>query len=355
MSLEDLRKKIDDADHRIVQLIAERIRVAGEIGDIKKEQGRQIEDTTREQIVLKHISDVALEEGLNPEDISRLFRQIMTIAKSVEGTVVAFQGSPGAYSEEAAYKYFSSSVTVKPCETLADVFDAVEAGQAQSGIIPIENSLEGNVGQTYDLLLDTELNVCGETELRVVHCLIAHPGTKLEDIKKIYSHPQALGQCQAFIKHLDCDRIPANDTAGSVKMIKEKGLLDAAAIASARAAEIYGMQILASEIEDNPYNYTRFLVIKKEKAQPSGRDKTSIVFSVKHQPGSLFNFLKIMTEGNLNMTRIESRPTRQKPWDYNMYLDFEGHREDSDVKKTLELLKNNSLFLKVLGSYPVMN
>ncbi|MBN2239363.1 MAG: prephenate dehydratase [Dehalococcoidales bacterium] len=355
MSLEELRTRIDQADEKIVRLIAERIRAAGEIGDIKKEQGRQIEDTSREKKVLQQISDVAAEEGLNPEDITRLFRQIMTIAKSVEGTVIAFQGEAGAYSEEAAYNYFSSSVTVKPCETLAHVFNAVETGQAQCGIIPIENSLEGNVGQSYDLLLDTDLNICGETELRVVHCLITHPGTKLEDIKRIYSHPQALGQCQAFLKHLNCELIPATDTAGSVKMIKEKGIIDAAAIASARASEIYGMQILAKEIEDNPYNYTRFLVIKKEKSPPSGRDKTSIVFSVEHQPGSLFRFLKIMTEGNLNMTKIQSRPTRQKPWQYNMYLDFEGHCEDEEVKKTLEKMKGNALFLKVLGSYPEMN
>ena len=352
MGLDELRKKIDDADQRIVRLIAERIRVAGEIGNLKKEQGRQIEDTAREQIVLKHISDIAVEEGLNPEDITRLFRHIMTIAKSVEGTVIAFQGESGAYSEEAAYAYFSSSVTVKPCETLARVFDSVDSGEAQAGIIPIENSLEGNVVQSYDLLLETNLNICGETELRVVHCLIVNPGTKLEDIRKVYSHPQALGQCRAFLKHLNCEQVPAADTAGSVKMIKEKGMTDSAAIASARAAEIYGMQILAKEIEDNPYNYTRFFIIKQEKALPTGNDKTSIVFSVRHQPGALFEFLKIMTEGNLNMTRIESRPTRQKPWDYNMYLDFEGHRDDEDVKKTLEQMKNNAQFLKVLGSYP---
>jgi chorismate mutase / prephenate dehydratase len=354
MSLEELRKKIDEADRKIVRLVAERIRIAGEIGDIKKEQGKRIEDTTREQVVLKNISDIAREEGLNLDDITRIYRQIMAMAKSVEGTVVAFQGEAGAYSEEAAYKYFSSSVRVKPCETLDDVFKAVENEEVQSGIIPIENSLEGNVGQSYDLLLESNLNICGEMELRVVHCLIAHPETRLESLKKVYSHPQALGQCRAFLKHLNCELIPTYDTAGSVKMIKEKGILDGAAIASARAADIYGMQILAKEIEDNPYNFTRFFIISKQAAPPSGKDKTSIVFSVKHKPGALFEFLKVMTTANLNMTKIESRPTRKKQWEYNMYLDFEGHREDRNIKKTLKALESSTLFLKVLGSYPVM-
>ena len=155
MSLEELRKKIDDADQQIVRLIAERIRVAEEIGDIKKEQGKQIEDSAREKVVFQHITEIASKEGLNPDDVSRIYRQIISMAKSVEGTVIAFQGEPGAYSEQAAYNYFSSSVLVKPCENLEKVFQAVESDQAQSGIIPIENSIEGSVGQSYDLLLDS--------------------------------------------------------------------------------------------------------------------------------------------------------------------------------------------------------
>jgi len=352
MSLENLRKKIDEADEKIVRLIAERIKIAEEIGGLKKQQGKQIEDAKREQAVLENITKLAGQENLNPEDIARIYRLIMSMAKSVEGTVVAFQGEPGAYSEEAAFQYFSSSVRVKPCESLEDVFKAVEQDKAQSGIVPVENSLEGNIGQTYDLLLDSELRVCGETELRVVHCLIASPETKLDSVKKVYSHPQALGQCRAFLKHLNCELVPTYDTAGSVKMIKERGITDGAAVASARAAEIYGMEVLAREIEDNPGNFTRFFVISKQDAPPSGNDKTSIVFSVKHTTGALFEFLKILTSRQLNMTKIESRPTRQKPWDYNFYLDFEGHREDKNVRETLEALESNSLFLKILGSYP---
>jgi len=228
----------------------------------------------------------------------------------------------------------------------------VEQDEAQFGVVPIENSLEGSISRAYDLLLDSSLKVCGEAELRVVHCLIANPGARLDLIRRIYSHPQALGQCQAFLKHLDCEIIPTYDTAGSVKMIKEKGITDGGAIASVRAAEIYGMDIIAREIEDNPNNFTRFFVLSKQDSPPSGNDKTSIVFSVRHRPGALYEFLKELTAKNINLTKIESRPTRQKPWEYNFYLDFEGHWMDEAPREALEKLKNSSIFVKVLGSYP---
>jgi len=352
MSLEELRGKIDEADGKIVRLIAERIRIAEEIGGEKRKQGKQIEDLAREKIVLKNVRSIAQKENINQEDIERIYRQIMTTSKNVEGIVVAFQGETGAYSEEAALQLFGSSIQVKPCESLDDVFKAVEQGKTQFGIIPIENSLEGSISRSYDLLLDSNLRVCGETELRVVHCLIASPETQLNLIKRVYSHPQALGQCQAFLRHLNCELVPTYDTAGSVKMIKEKGISDGAAIASTRAAEIYGMQILAKEIEDNPNNFTRFFILAEQDSPPSGNDKTSIVFSVRHKPGALYEFLKTLASGNINLTKIESRPTRQKPWEYNFYLDFEGHREDKLARETLLTIEKASLFLKVLGSYP---
>ncbi len=233
-----------------------------------------------------------------------------------------------------------------------DVFKAVEQGETQFGIVPIENSLEGSISRVYDLLLDSSLRVCGETELRVTHCLIASPGTRLDSIKRVYSHPQALGQCQAFLRHLHCELVPTYDTAGSVKMIKEKGITDGAAIASTRAAEIYGMGIITQEIEDNPNNFTRFFILAKQDSPPSGNDKTSIVFSVKHRPGALYDFLKELALRNINLTKIESRPTRLKPWEYNFYLDFEGHRDDKTAREALDNLEKTSLFVKVLGSYP---
>ncbi len=352
MSLEDLRKKVDEIDSKIVRLIVERVRIAEEVGREKRKAGKQIEDVARERKVLKNVRHIAQEDNLNYEAIENIYRQIVRVSKSVQGIIVAFQGERGAYGEEAAFNFFGTSVQVKPCENLDDVFKAVEKEEVQFGVVPIENSLEGSVSQAYDLLLDSSLKVCGEVELRVVHCLIASPGTRLDLIKRVYSHPQALGQCQAFLKHLGCELIPTYNTAGSVKMIKEKGITDGAAIASARAAEIYGMEIISREIEDNPNNFTRFFILAKQDSPPSGNDKTSIVFSVRHKPGSLHEFLKELASKNINLTKIESRPTRQRPWEYNFYLDFEGHHEDKAPQEVLEHLRNSSIFVKVLGSYP---
>ncbi len=352
MSLEEQRKRIDEVDHEVVRLIAERNRVAREIGEEKKRQGKPVEDTGREQVVINQVRKLARESGVNEDAVEKIYRQIISLAKSVEGMVVAFQGERGAYSEEAAFAYFGTAIQVKPCESFDDVFAAVEKNEAASGIVPIENSLEGSISRSYDLLLDSTLKVCGETELRVSHCLIAHPGVKLEAIKRVYSHPQALGQSQAYLRHFGRELVPTYDTAGSVKMIKEKGIKDGAAVASARAAEIYGMEILARGIEDNQNNFTRFFILGKQDSAPTGDDKTSIVFSVKHKPGSLYEFLKLLASKKINLTKIESRPTRQKPWEYNFYLDFEGHREDKGIKEALAELGESALFLKVLGSYP---
>jgi len=352
MSLEDLRKKIDEVDAKIVRLIGERIRIAEEIGKEKKEQGKQVEDREREAWVLKNVGSIAQKENINPEDIEGVYRQIIATSKRVEEIRVAFQGEVGAYSEEAAFRFFGTSIQSEPCESLDDVFKVVERGEMSFGIVPIENSLEGSIGRVYDLLLDSSLKVCGETELRIVHCLIANPGARMDSIKKVYSHPQALGQCRAFLKHLDCEVIPTSNTASSVKMIKDIGMVDAAAVASAKAAEIYGMEILAKEIEDTTNNFTRFFVLSKQDSPPSGNDKTSVVFSLKDRPGTLYDSLKEFAIRNINLTKIESRPTRQKPWEYNFYLDFAGHRGDKASKEALENLDRNSRFLKVLGSYP---
>jgi chorismate mutase/prephenate dehydratase len=351
MRLEDLRKKIDETDAEIVKLIGDRIRIAEEIGEEKKKQGKQIEDWEREHKVLENVRGVAQDANISQEDIESIYRQVLTASRRIQGGV-AFQGEIGAYSEEAAFRFFSSSIQTKPCESLDEVFKSVEHGEVNFGIVPIENSLEGSISRVYDLLLDSTLRVCGELELRIVHCLIANPGVRLDLIKKVYSHPQALGQCQAFLKHLDCELIPTYDTAGSVKIIKEKGIMNGAAIASARAAEIYGMKIITTEIEDNQNNFTRFFILARQDSPPSGKDKTSVVFSVRHKPGALFEFLKELSHRNINLTKIESRPTRQKPWEYNFYLDFEGHREDEAPREALENLKNYSIFVKVLGSYP---
>ncbi|MBS7659355.1 MAG: prephenate dehydratase [Candidatus Bathyarchaeia archaeon] len=265
---------------------------------------------------------------------------------------VAFQGEIGAYSEMAVYSYFGPSVELKPCRYLSDVFRLVENGECKYGVVPVENSIEGSVTQTYDLFLVYDLKVCGEAIIRIVHCLIAHPGVRLSDIKTVYSHPQALAQCRNFLEKLNCEVIPAFDTAGSVKMIKERGLIDAAAIASERAAKIYGMNVLVKDIGDSINNYTRFFVLSKSDAPYTGRDKTSIIFSIKSYPGSLYRVLGEFAKRNINLTKIESRPTKQTPWEYNFYLDFEGHRTEKHCMEALEAIKDKTNFIKILGSYP---
>ncbi|MFW6117610.1 MAG: prephenate dehydratase [Thermoproteota archaeon] len=265
---------------------------------------------------------------------------------------VAFQGERGAYSEEAIFLFFGRGIQVVPCKGLPEVFEAVENGEVEAGVVPIENSLEGSITETYDLLLRSDLRVRGEINLRVSHCLIANPGTLLNDVETVYSHPQALAQCRSFLENLQCELVPTYDTAGSVKMIRDKKLTDAGAIASERAATIYNMDIIHKAIEDNPNNYTRFFVLSEEDAPPSGEDKTSIIFSVKHIPSALYKALKEFAIRDINLTKIESRPTRRKAWEYNFYLDFEGHRSEERRQEALKALKKKCIFVKVLGSYP---
>ncbi len=268
---------------------------------------------------------------------------------------VAFQGESGAYSEMAALQHFGSSIELAPHKTLSDVFEALESKRVDYAIVPIENSIEGSVNETYDLLLKTKLMVCNEVYLRIVHCLIGYSDSKMENVQVVYSHPQALGQCRNFIKSHGFEPIPFYDTAGSVRMLKEVRIDNAAAVAGERAAEIYGMEILAKGIEDSKNNYTRFLVLGDEDSEPTGNDKTLVIFTTKHMPGALHKVIEEFASRDINLTMIMSRPTKEKPWEYNFYVDFEGHRSQQKIKECLEHLQDKTIFLKVLGSYPKIN
>lgn len=264
---------------------------------------------------------------------------------------VAFQGEAGAYSEQAAFNYFGD-VEAQPSESFEAVFDAVVLGTCEAGLIPIENSLAGSIHQNYDLLLRHDLHIIGEYPLRVQHCLITFPEVTKAEIKKVISHPQALGQCAAYLRKLRVKTESAYDTAGSVKMLKASGARDMAAIASRRAAEIYGMQILEEGVEDNAENYTRFLAISREAVNPEGEAKTSIVFTLKNQPGALFKALSVFALRDIDLTKIESRPLQGKPWEYLFYIDFIGATHEEIARKALDHLSEYALMLRVLGSYP---
>jgi prephenate dehydratase len=264
---------------------------------------------------------------------------------------VAFQGEPGAYSEQAVFDYFGKVETL-PCVSFDRVFDSVVSEGVDAGLIPIENSLAGSIHQNYDLLLSHDLYITGEHLLRVQHCLIVLPGVTKANIRKVISHPQALGQCAAYLRRLSLKTESAYDTAGSVKLLKESGARDTAAVASRRAAEIYGMQILEEGIEDNAENYTRFLAISKTPKQPKEEAKTSIVFTLKNQPGALFKALSVFALRDIDLTKIESRPLQGKPWEYLFYIDFLGAAQQETVRKALDHLGEYALMLRVLGSYP---
>ena len=279
-------------------------------------------------------------------------KKVANLASKSRGNGVSFQGEHGAYSELAAQFLFGESILTKPCKTLKQVFTTVEDGSVDFGVAPAENSLEGSVNQTYDLLLQTSMKICAEVKLRVSHCLLALPGSKLGDIRAVYSHPQALAQCSAFLENLQVVGEPVYDTAGSAKLIREKNMRDSAAIASEKAAALYGLEILRREIEDFPENLTRFLVISEKEAARTGRDKTSIVFGTKHSPGSLQRALGELATRGINLTKIESRPIKGTPWEYHFFVDFEGHRIDPACSDALEALQKSTTFLKILGSYP---
>ncbi len=270
---------------------------------------------------------------------------------------IAFQGEPGAYSEAAVMATFGPNTHTLPCPSFDAVFAAVEGGSASSGLIAIENSLAGSIHHNYDLLLQHRLWIAGEHYLRVRHCLIANPGVQVSAVAKVISHPQALAQCDGYLKSHGLPPEVFYDTAGAVKHLKETGARDIAAIASRRAAEVYAMEILAEGIEDNPENYTRFLVIAPEPFraatdQDTGACKTTIVFSLKNEPGTLFKALSVFALRDIDLTKIESRPLVGRPWEYLFYVDFIGLNTAKDASRALSHLEEYAATLRVLGSYP---
>lgn len=270
---------------------------------------------------------------------------------------VAFQGEPGAYSELAALQYYGPDVNTLPCPTFYEVFNAVEEGLADQGLLPIENSLAGSIHRNYDLLLEHDLQIVGEYHLRVRHCLMAQPGTDLADIQRVYSHPQALAQCLKNLKKMELEPVAEADTAGGARLISERQDPHAGALASRRAAEVYNLKIIITGMEDNPANFTRFLALTGKKStpvmlEPDQEYKTSLVFSLPHQPGSLYRALKVFARRAIDLTKIESRPIPGKPWEYMFYIDFSKHIHARPSTRALDALEQIASQVRILGSYP---
>jgi prephenate dehydratase len=265
---------------------------------------------------------------------------------------IAFQGEPGAYSEAAALRLRPDAVTV-PVASFEEVFAAVAAGRASHGILPVENSVGGTVHRSYDLLVEHELPIVAEVELPVVHHLLAPAGTRLDQVRRIFSHPQALAQCERFLRRLEGVEIVATyDTAGSAKLIRDGGLVDAAAIASARAAEVFGLAVLARGIQDYPDNITRFLVVSRDPTPFGPPDKTTIVFALPNAPGSLFRALSVFALRDIDLTKLESRPIRGRPWEYMFYADLGVARDELRCARALMHLGEFARWVRTLGSYP---
>jgi prephenate dehydratase len=289
-----------------------------------------------------------------------LEHKIMSAEKVQTGLTAAFQGARGAFSEDAARQLLGSGFETIPCRTFEEMFEAVSTGAADCAVVPIENSLAGSVHKNYDLLMEHDLTILGETNVRIVHHLIAPRGIALSEVRRVHSHPVALAQCEKFLRaHPEIEVAPAYDTAGSVKMIVESGSKDEAAIAGATAAEVYGAEIIAESIEDNAQNFTRFLLLARPEHADSiktvsnnSQRKTSIVFRVANKPGGLFRSLAAFALRDIDLTKIESRPIEGRPWEYSFYLDLIGDQHEQHVRRALANLEELAESVRVLGSYP---
>jgi prephenate dehydratase len=262
---------------------------------------------------------------------------------------LAYQGEPGAYSEAAALQYGGPQAETLSCKSFEDVFDAVSRKKATHGVVPLENSIGGTIHRNYDLLLDHDLTISGEVELDVVHCLQALPGTKVSDVKTVYSHPQALAQCERYLKDLGANVEAVYDTAGGAKLIAEKKLANAAALASRRAAEVFGLEVLQEAVQDFEFNITRFAIIGG--APPPDANKTTIVFALPSTPGALFKALSVFALRDINLTKLESRPMRGRPWEYLFYVEVDAPRSDLGCARALTHLAEFARWTRVLGTY----
>jgi chorismate mutase/prephenate dehydratase len=351
--LKAIRERIDQLDQQIQQLIVARAEAAQEVARIKlaEDPDTVFYRPEREAGVLRQVK--RRETGpLDPEELARLFREIMSVCLALEQPLnVAFLGPEGTFTQAAALKHFGHSVRTHSLGSIPDIFREVEAGACDFGVVPVENSTEGVVSHTLDTFVNSPLRICGEVTLRIKHNLLGRGGD-LAAIRRVYSHSQSLAQCRGWLDlHLPAaERIAVGSNAEAARLAAEEA--DAAAIAGDSAGEIYQLKTLAASIEDEPGNTTRFLVIGKQDASPSGDDKTSLMFTTLNRAGGLHAMLSPFAQNGISMSRIESRPSRRGQWDYVFFVDVDGHREDERLRQALGELDRVAAQVKILGSYP---
>ena len=350
MSLEDLRKKIDELDERIITLLNDRTKVALEIGKLKQAKDSEIYSPARESEIYQKI-DSLTSSSLPKDSLKSIYKEIISASRALEKPLaVAYLGPEATFTHLASLSNFGSSVQYVPCASITEVFAEVDRKRADYGVIPIENSIEGAVSHSLDMFIDSDLKICSEILFEISHNLMAN--CDLKRIKRIYSKAEVFGQCRLWLEsHMP--RVELVETSSTSQAAQRAQKEDAsAAIASKLAGTLYNLTILAEGIEDMAHNVTRFLVIGRQMAARTKNDKTSIVVSIKDKVGALYEMLDPIRKNRVNMTKIESRPSKKKAWDYYFFIDLEGHAEDPKVKKTLNAVEERVRFLKVLGSYP---
>jgi chorismate mutase/prephenate dehydratase len=355
MDLDSLRKQIDAVDLEIIERLNARVRLAGEVGQAKQKQGAHTYVPSREEVVFERL--VAANPGpLTPAALKAIYREIISASIGLQKELaIAYLGPEATFTHQAALKNFGSSLRFQPCATIPDVFTAVERGEADHGVVPIENSTEGAVFHSLDMLVETELKIVAQVFLPIEHCLISNE--PLEKIRQVFSRDQALGQCREWLRRNlpNAQTQPIDSTAEAVRRARETP--GAAAVASRLAAELYGVPVVASGIQDRADNVTRFLVLGKNVSPPlgQGKDKTSLVFSLHDKPGALLRALEPFSSRGVNLSKIESRPSRQKAWHYYFFIDCLGHWDDDVIQQAVAALRRECPFVKWLGSYPNTN
>lgn len=352
MNLDDIRIQIDDIDRSLLDLLSRRADLVHEVGQIKKRDGLQIYAPEREDALLRKL--VEMNRGRLPErSIRAIYREIMSAALALEDDLkIAYLGPEGTWTHQAAIKKFGHSVNYTALPNFADVFDQVARRRADYGVVPIENSTEGAVSHTLDLFVDSPLHICAQILLRIENGLMA--AIPREQIRTLYSHAQVFGQCRGWIQRNfpHADLVEVSSTTKAAQFARDNAEAGAAALGGPLAAELYGLEMLEPCIQDRATNTTRFLVIGEKTCPPTGNDRTSILFAIHDRPGSLVNALRAFDQFQINMSKIESRPSKRKDWEYIFYVDLAGHCEDAKTAEALDALKQHCSFVKLLGSYP---